>query len=105
MEHKKVRVVLYQESGWWVAQCLEYDIRAQAKTISLVWDYITIAVEETRLDSKKRHGKAFAHIGPAPEYFEKMWKERAAALRPRRVSKSKAPRMFEGNRPFSVALA
>jgi hypothetical protein len=28
----KIRVLLLREADWWVAQCLEYDIAAQAKT-------------------------------------------------------------------------
>lgn len=30
---KRIRVILFQEEGEWVAQCLEYDIAAQGSTI------------------------------------------------------------------------
>lgn len=103
MAYKKIRILLYQEAGWCIAQCLEYDIRAQAKTIPQVLDYIGMAMEETRLDSLKRHGKPFAHIGPAPEIFEQMWKNRKARLQP--LSKSKKQLTIQQHRPPALAIA
>lgn len=32
MADLKMHAVLFQEEGWWVAQCLEHDIAAQART-------------------------------------------------------------------------
>ena len=29
-----LRVLLFRERGWWVAQCLEYDINAQGKNVN-----------------------------------------------------------------------
>ena len=30
---KKLNLLLFKEDGWWVAQCLNYDIAAQARTM------------------------------------------------------------------------
>ena len=103
MGHKKVRVVLYEESGWWVAQCLEYDIRVQAKTMPQVQENIAIALEATWQDSKDRHGKPFAHVNPAPEEFERMWKGRTASVPPRTLQQQHP--MVPEYRPMSLALA
>ena len=32
VEHINIRVIAFEECGCWVAQCLEFDICAQAKT-------------------------------------------------------------------------
>ena len=78
MKKELVRVVIYYESGWLVAQCLEYDIRAQGKTFSDVVRYLLMTLDETRKDTIERHGEPFAKIEPAPKHFQAMWKKRAA---------------------------
>lgn len=30
---KELHYIIFKEEGWWVAQCLEYDIADQARTI------------------------------------------------------------------------
>ena len=79
---KKVRIVIYVEDGLFVAQCLEYDVRAQAKTILQVIRFIILALREIRQDSLQRHGQAFANIDPAPERFHEMWENKTAIIYP-----------------------
>ena len=39
---RQISVVLFQESDQWVAQCLEYDIAAQAETLKDLTDKHTL---------------------------------------------------------------
>ena len=81
-EGAEMRIVVYQENGKWVAQCLEYDIRAQADTIEKLQSYIDIAISNTLGDSRERHGK-IDHIDPAPDHFHQLWERRSADMQPR----------------------
>ena len=81
-EGDEIRIVVYQEEGKWVAQCLEYDIRAQADTIEKLQTHIDIAISATLADSEERHGK-IAHIDPAPKHFHELWERRSADVQPR----------------------
>jgi hypothetical protein len=78
----KIRTVIYVEEGLFVAQCLEYDVRAQAKTLPLVIRYIILALMEIRQDSLHRHGRPFANIDPAPQQFFEMWEHKTALMYP-----------------------
>jgi hypothetical protein len=70
-----LRVVTYRREGWWMAQCLEYDITATAKTESdlarelqrVIVGYMVVA-EELGL-------APFAHLPPAPSRFLTMWEQ------------------------------
>ena len=76
MTQVSVRVVVFQEGDWVCAQCLEYDIAAQGKTLDdclyelerLVVGHIAIGVE---------HGLEFLRgLKPAPRRFWE-WFERS----------------------------
>ncbi|HMR33960.1 MAG TPA: hypothetical protein PKA13_21535 [Geminicoccaceae bacterium] len=68
-----VRAVVFQEGDVWVAQCLEYDICAQANTVNeakaRLLATIRFEYEQTLTDS----GVPFAGIDRAPRQFEEMW--------------------------------
>ena len=80
---KELRVVIYMEQDRFVAQCLEYDVCAQGKTIGDAIKFIHLALLETRADSLKRHGQAFACVDPAPQQFHKMWQDGIIDMQPR----------------------
>ncbi len=71
-----ISVLLLQEGEWWSAQCLEYDIAAQAKTLPEMRNelervlllHVVLALEEGR--------EPFSEIRPAPK---KYWDMFAAA--------------------------
>ncbi|MBI4183216.1 MAG: hypothetical protein HY521_04375 [Proteobacteria bacterium] len=75
-----LRVVAYKEGDTWVAQCLEYDIGAQAPDLDELWVRFSIAFEAEKTESSERHGEPFAGIAPAPTEFKEMW-ERAGPFR------------------------
>lgn len=76
----EIRVVIFQDSGMWVAQCLEYDIGAQAPDLDTLRDRLAATLKAELLESVARHTKPFAGIDPAPERFHRMWHRRARSV-------------------------
>ncbi len=71
-EATRIRVVIFQEAGMWVAQCREYDIGAQAASVDKLHERLSVAIEAERQESMARNGRPFAGIAPAPEYFHRL---------------------------------
>ena len=69
-----IRAVVFQEDGWWCAQCLEYDIATQAPTISELKNEIervlTIHVEL----ALERGQEPFALLPKAPDRYFQMYR-------------------------------
>jgi hypothetical protein len=69
----RVSAVLFQEGEWWSAQCLEYDIAAQAKTLPdlryelqrVLISHVCVALELGR--------EPFEGLGSAPQKFWEMF--------------------------------
>jgi len=69
----RVSAVLFQEGEWWSAQCLEYDIAAQAKTLSalryelqrVLTSHVCVALDLGR--------EPFEGLDPAPQRFWEMF--------------------------------
>ena len=68
-----LRVAIFRDHEYWVAQCLEQDIGVQAKDLYELEIRLRIAVEAERKESLARHNKPFAQLGRAPQYFQDMW--------------------------------
>lgn len=71
-----LQVLLYKQEDWWIAQCLEYDIAAQAKStedvlyeISRLFVSRFVAAEEVGIKDP------LESLPPAPEEFWKMYKK------------------------------
>jgi hypothetical protein len=77
-----IRVLLSKEGEYWVAQCLEYDIGAQAHDLGELRKRLLVAIQAERNESLRRHGKPFAGIGPASQQFHDRWLRRAGEFRP-----------------------
>ena len=75
-----VRVVVFWDEGVWAAQCLEYDIGAQAPDLDTLKDRMTVVFEAELKESMERHGEPFAGIDKAPERFHLMWERRARSI-------------------------
>jgi hypothetical protein len=70
-----VSVIAFQEGDWWTAQCLEYDIAAQAKTFSdLRYEMDRVFVSHIAV-SQELGKEPFAGIAPAPGKYWKMFEE------------------------------
>ena len=77
-----IRVLLLKEGEHWVAQCLEYDIGAQARDLDQLRKRLLVALEAERDEDLRRHGEPFAGIGPAPQHYHDLWLHRAGEFTP-----------------------
>ena len=83
-EEVGLRVVLFEDGGKWVAQCLEYDIGAQASDLRDLQTRFVLTLMADLQHSMETHGAAFAGIDPAPAYFHEMWDNRSGGFMPTR---------------------
>ncbi len=70
-----MRVVLFREGDYWLAQGLEHDIGVQGEHLKDVLVRLRLALEH----------EAWRETGPAPAYFQVLWDCRAGDYRPRDV--------------------
>ena len=75
-----IRVVMFEEAGQWVAQCLEYDIAAQGPDLDSLNERLDVILKAELRESLARHGTPFAGIGPAPDRYQRMWDRRVRSL-------------------------
>jgi hypothetical protein len=90
-EADPIHVLLCKEGDLWVAQCLEYDIGAQARDLDQLRKRLLLAIQAERDESLRRHGKPFAGIAPAPRQFYELWNRRAGEFRPTQPTPSPTP--------------
>ena len=77
----EMSVLIFKESGWWVAQCLEYDIAAQARTLKDV-QYEFQRVFLGRIFAAQELGiDPFEGIPPAPDEYRRIVKDASKTLR------------------------
>ena len=76
-----LRVIVLREADQWVAQCLEYDIGAQAEGLDELHERFMMTLDVERRVSLERNGKAFAGIDPAPKYYHDLWANCAKGFR------------------------
>jgi hypothetical protein len=79
-ESDGIRAVIFQDGDLWVAQCLEYDIGAQAHDLDTVRRRLGLAIEIEQRTSMEIHGREFAGIDRAPARFFEMWEKRLRAF-------------------------
>ena len=72
MSENKLRVVVFEDDGLFVAQGLEYDICAQAETLSEL-----VARFEMTLDGESREVGGLGRLEPAPATFFRKWEQAA----------------------------
>ena len=70
-----ISVIAYQERRGWTAQCLEYDIAAQAKTFSDLRYEVDRVINSHIVVSEELGQEPFAGIGPAPRKFWEMYED------------------------------
>jgi hypothetical protein len=78
----RIRAILFRDSDLWVGQCIEYDIGAQAKTLTELHKKLELTVMFELHESLKRHGVPFKGIDPAPGRFADMWNKQAGEFKP-----------------------
>lgn len=72
-----LRVVVFQDDGLWVAQCLEHDIGAQAGDLDTLMTRLEVTIKAELRETLEKGKPPFDGIDPAPERFHKMWERRA----------------------------
>jgi hypothetical protein len=80
-----ISAVLYEEGDWWIGQCLEYDITAQADSLPelqyelerVLFAHICASIAENRTP--------FQGLTAAPQKFWRMW-EAGTGIERREVS-------------------
>jgi hypothetical protein len=65
----KVCVVVFRDANLWVAQCLEYDIGAQAPDLDTLKARLAVTLAFEKETSVELHSTPFAGIDPAPDSF------------------------------------
>jgi hypothetical protein len=78
----QLRVIMFRDGNQWVAQCLEYDIGAQAQDLETLEARLGVALDVEFETSLEVHGVPFAGINPAPPHFHEMWGRAQAPLSP-----------------------
>jgi hypothetical protein len=77
-----VRVVVFQECGQWVAQCLEYDIGAQAGDLDELRIHLEMTLHAEYVLRKGTDADPFPGIEPAPRHFHNLWDKCGNELTP-----------------------
>lgn len=67
---KRIRVVLFQEEGQWVAQCLEYDIAAQGTTIDEAQNEWARTFKGYIALSEENNVEPLQGVPKAPDFYE-----------------------------------
>ncbi len=76
----KIRAVVFREGELYVAQCLEYDISAQAADIDTLLERLDLTVEAEFKACEQNGVMPRDCIQPAPNYYHEMWGRRSFAL-------------------------
>lgn len=91
----ELRVIMFRDGNQWVAQCLEYDIGAQASDLETLEARLGVALDAEFETSMEVHGTPFAGIDPAPPHYHEMWERRSGEFKPSHPSEIKDDFRFE----------
>lgn len=104
MKQIQIRAVMFQDSSFWCAQCLEHDVAVQARSVDelvtaladTLAAYVELATSEGR--------EPFADLPPAPAEFEDMFR-RAHEFRaqPKLIDIDDAPKVVPEIRVLEAA--
>ena len=85
-----VHAVAFREGDWWSAQCLEYDIAVQAKSVADLQGEIERVLTAYVVRARKEKRSPFEGLPPAPEKYREMYK-RARAVESSPAAQSDIP--------------
>ena len=71
-----LRIIMYEEDGFFIAQCLEHDICAQAKDRDTLVDRMECLIEY-EVEAMEASGQP---LDPAPKRFHDMWERQRINL-------------------------
>ncbi len=75
---EQIRVIVSNEGDVWVAQCLEYDIGAQANDLADLCERFVLTFISEATTSFEINGVPLDDIPAAPEYYFDLWENRWA---------------------------
>jgi hypothetical protein len=81
----QVQTVIFKEGDWWVAQCLEYDIAAQARTIKDLTYEIQRVLVGHMVACKQEGITPFSNLPKAPEKYWQMFQDGLAVSPPSNI--------------------
>ena len=107
MESINISAILYQEGEHWIAQCLEFDITAQAPSLPDLQKVFAMKVAAEMSISLDLGKEPLTDLPPAPDFFWRMFAEAtvtvSAESQPVRISDgARTPRI---NPRMKVGLA
>ena len=70
----QLRIVVFRESRYWLAQGLEHDIGVQAEDLRDLMCRLLLTLE--------LEAATMARLPPAPQYFQDLWPHKAGLLVP-----------------------
>lgn len=81
MPAKKLRILFFREGDWWIAQCLDHDIVAQAKDGLREAEYELERLIVSHILASQAEGlEPFAGIPPAPPRMQEKWANEAEPI-------------------------
>lgn len=93
-----IKVIVFKDGEGWVAQCLDYDIGAQAADLDTLRLRLETVIDAELAESIRRHNKPFQGIGKAPDRFFDMWERRRSGMGQTRT-------MHEASEPVTIEFA
>ena len=85
MASDSIRVVVFPEGAWWIGQCLEHDIAAQAPTLPALYYEIDRLLVGRLIVAQERGVPPFKDLPQAPARFWRMFDQATLELQPRRA--------------------
>jgi len=79
MHQGRLHFVVFREDECWVAQCLEYDIGAQACSLEQIQLRIAAALQAEVGESLTRYGTLLSGLRAAPRQFSAIWAKRSSS--------------------------
>jgi len=99
--NKTLNLLIFRDCEWWVAQCLEYDIAVQARTLKDV-QYEFQRILFGRIATAKKLGiEPFEDIPAAPKAFQNIFEDKNKTFR----VELKPTKDFTVNFPASLTLS
>jgi hypothetical protein len=80
-EHR-IHAVAFQHGEWWIAQCLEYDIATQARTLDDLLVEVDRILVGHLIVGKIEGREPFSNIPKAPKRFWEMYQRARTRLSP-----------------------
>jgi predicted RNase H-like HicB family nuclease len=73
VEYGQISAIVFQDDGWWAAQCLEYDLAAQARTLSDLRYELQRVIATHVAASDELGQEPFETLKPAPQKYWDMY--------------------------------